>query len=496
MRRANYCGAALLCATLWPLCVPAAETEANPAPAADSTTAPPAAKDIRVPYIPEPVKAEIRKQVREELKQEVVAEMLKQAREERWGMPGAWPEWVQRLSWDGDIRLRYQSDNFAPDNAVSLDIQRINQARRFSIDHATRNTSEDRQRLRVRARLGMSAQVSEGVDAVVRLATGSLNDPVSTNQTLGNTQRPFQAILDRVYLQLQSGSGAWTAWGGRIPNPWFGTDLVWDTDLNFDGVAVRLRPRRVGDAEVQTYGFDPFITLGAFPLQEVELSSKDKWLFGGQLGADWRFGRRAHLRFGIGYYDYKNIVGQRNAPGSTALDYTAPQFVQKGNSVFLINNDTDPSAQLWGLASEFEEVNATVSLDLAAAGTTHVVLTADYVKNIGFDAEDIFRRTGLRLFEEVSGYQWQIAVGQPRPRKRADWQVFGGTRHVEADAVLDAFTDSDFHLGGTNAEGWIAGGIYCLRDGLCASLRYLSANEARGDPLSVDTLQLDLSASF
>src|SRR5512139_614015 len=55
---------------------------------------------VRVPYIPEVVKREIREQIR----QEVVA----QAKTEQWGDVNAVPEWVGRLKWDGDFRLRYQ----------------------------------------------------------------------------------------------------------------------------------------------------------------------------------------------------------------------------------------------------------------------------------------------------------------------------------------------------------------------------------------------------
>ena len=89
-----------------------------------------------------------------------------------------------------------------------------------------------------------------------------------------------------------------------------------------------------------------FLTLGAFPLQEVELSKDDKWLFGGQLGFDWKFAGGSRVRFGVAYYQYENIVGQRNALGSDLLDFTAPQFLQKGNTLFDIRNDVDPSTNL------------------------------------------------------------------------------------------------------------------------------------------------------
>src|SRR3546814_1563832 len=48
------------------------------------------------------------------------------------------------------------------------------------------NTLQDRQRFRLRARLGVKAQIDDWISADIRLATGADNSPVSTNQTLGN----------------------------------------------------------------------------------------------------------------------------------------------------------------------------------------------------------------------------------------------------------------------------------------------------------------------
>ena len=62
--------------------------------------------------------------------------------------------------------------------------------------------------------------------------------------------------------------------------------------------------------------------------------------------------------------------------------------------------------------------------------------------------------------------------------------------------MLDAFTDSDFHLGGTNAKGYFLGIDYAFTQRVFATLRYLSANEIDGPPLGIDVLQLDLNAQF
>lgn len=80
--------------------------------------------------------------------------------------------------------------------------------------------------------------------------------------------------------------------------------------------------------------------------------------------------------------------------------------------------------------------------------------------------------------------------------KKGDWQVYGAYKRLGSDAVVDAYTDSDFHLGGTDAKGWILGGNYGLDKNAWLSVRWLSANEITGLPLAIDVLMLDLNAKF
>jgi hypothetical protein len=437
---------------------------------------------IRVPYVPETVKQEMQEQI----KQEVLA----QAKKERWGEPGALPEWIDRIKWDGDIRLRLEKDFFPSGNSGQTpNYQAINNAGGINQAgaNAVINDSVDRELFRYRARLGMLAKVNDQLEAGFRLTTGNTTNPVSTNQTLGNTFNRNTLVLDRAYLR--SDPKPWfTLWGGRIPNPWFNTDLVWDEDLNFDGVAAAFRPK----LSVAVTGF---VTLGWFPVQEVELSSSDKYLTGMQAGFDWKAGADHSVKLGLAYYDFHHISGQRNQLNSTLLDYTAPQFVQKGNSMFDIRNDGGVT-NLFALAPEFKELNLTASWDMAAFDPVHVVLTGDFVKNIGFDRQEIQQRTGLDLEPKTRGYHLKLAVGTPVMKKHGDWQFITAYKYLERDAVLDAFTDSDFHLGGTDAKGWIMGGSYGLATNTWLTLRWLSSNEIDGPPLAIDVLQIDLNAKF
>lgn len=454
---------------------------------------------VRVPYVPEIVKDQIRKEVRSGLRKEVVHDVLVKARTERWGVPGALPDWIRRIRLYGDIRLREESDFFAADNAPNaiLDFQKVNQSGGLSrTNQPFLNTTEDRQRLRLRLRLGLNALITDGLEAGVRIATGSFNNPVSTNQTLGNFNQPFRLVLDRAYLHYRGWGGRVQAWGGRLPDPWFHTDLVWDPDLNFDGVAATVRPLGPPGRAGTGVAFSPFLTLGGFSIQEVELSAHDKWLLAAQGGFDWALSDRLRLRFGAAYYDYENVQGVRNTLDSRLTDFTAPAFIQNGNSMCEISNDSTQSFRLFGLCADFKEANATASIDYAGFGPNHVTVTADYVRNLGLNRDAIQREFGQLVPKSDEGYQLIVAVGRPRIHRRHDWRLSAAYKRLEANAVLSSFTDSDFHLGGTNAVGWILRGSYGLATNTWLAVSWLSSRQIDGPPYGVDVLQVDLNARF
>lgn len=433
-------------------------------------------KVVRVPYVPESVKREIRDQV----KQEVVA----QAKAERWGDVNAVPEWVDRLHWEGDLRLRAQRDSFGKENYVNntslADVTNVS------------NTSDQQDRLRVRARLGLLAKVTPGVSAGFRLTTGNTSDPVSTNQTLGTYENKYTLVFDRAYLKLDPTDWL-TVSGGRMPNPYFSSDLVWDDDLNFEGLAATLQTPASSVAQ-----FRPFITAGAFPLESIEqtpdVKARDKWFWGAQGGFEWRLNSDMRMKVGAAYYDFKNVEGIAS-PLATPNLYarTAPLFRQKGNSVF----DIDPTgASKWALASKFRLMNLTGSLDLAHFDPVHVIVSGDYVKNIGFDQSEIRTRTLENIDPKIKGWQGRVTVGMPVIQQRHDWQAHFGYRRLDRDAVLDAFTDSDFHLGGTDTKGYFLGASYGLDKNTWLSMRYMAADNIVGLPLAIDVLQIDLNAKF
>lgn len=486
---------------------------------------------VRVQYVPEVVKTEIR----EQLKQEIVA----QAKNERWAEPNAIPDWVDNLKWEGDLRVRYQVDKFDKNNATptnfafesfndlvaslgsitaagaefgqtrAADLAAVN-----SLGKPTANTQENRERLRVRARLGMLAKISDEWSAGIRLATGSTTDRVSTNQTLGQDFNKYSLLVDRAFVKYDP-TDWFSVTGGRIPNPWFSTDLVWDEDLNFEGAAATFKPT-FGNGAIK-----PFLTFGAFPLKEENQPvSQGRWMQGFQGGAQWDFSSNTRLKFGMAWYGFRDFEGRVEDPGSldvagatfkpAAANYGQYEYSrnlrQKGNTLFRTNalGDTGTTSY-WGLASRFHPINLTASLDLAQFDPVHVVLTGDWVKNTAFNRAEIASRTQGRIVltdGKNHGYQYKMTVGMARVKNPRDWQVSAAYRYLGSDAVVDAFTDSDFGLGGTNMKGYTLGVQYGVDRNATLGVRWISADQIDSFTLnpahkfSVDGLQVDVNVRF
>ncbi len=495
--------------------------------------------EIRVPYVPEFVKDEIRQQVRSELRADVVSDVMQQAKTQKWGMPEALPEWISRFKISGDLRLRSQNDFMSSDNAMFpssnfQNVQAINQAGGVNAAglNGFINTSEDRHRFRERLRLAIDADVAEGLKAGIRLATGNMPDPVSTNQTLGNTGSQYEFNLDRAFLKYDAVNEQGFKWltvaGGRIANPWYvgggeftgGSELVWDTDLSFEGFAATYRYSLDSMSPQETRHHDDhqgaqvnrhsvFATVGAFPLEEFDVSSNDKWLFGGQVGVDWGFQNQDALKAAIAYYDYQNIEARVNTTDThecfrNTVDNNAsmPRYMQGGNTVAGICTEdaTGQTFGMYGLAADYNIVNVNVAYDLAKFAPYHVIFSADYAKNVGFDSSDVRARRvlGLNPAVEDQTNAWQVRadVGWPKVDRFGKWNVFTLYKYVERDAVLDAYTDSDFHLGGTNAKGWVVGGNYGLMKNVWFTGRWLSTDAISGSNYGNDILQLDVNTRF
>jgi hypothetical protein len=510
--------------------VTAAQTAAAVADVAALPPAPAPEEEARITYIPEVVKENMRDQIKQEL--------MATAREEKWSEKSS-PDWTSKFKPFGDLRARYESvlfpdgnDNtgaFPNFNAINTGAPFDTSGTQFSPQY---NTDQNRNRARLRARLGTEILLGDSFEGGIRLATGESNSPTSPNQSLGANGGNFSKYsiwLDRAFISYDAGPGDGQELKfliGRFDNPFFSTDIQWDDDLGFDGLAVRGKVKITDQAST-------FFTAGYFPVyntdfnfasnQPSKFKSTDKWLTGAQIGIDWKITDELSAKLAVAYYDFNAIEGKLSDPftplsasdaGST--DSTRPGFAQRGNT-YMALRDIVPTAandfgakyqyQYYGLASKFRNLTLTGRLDYDHWDPYRLTLLGEATKNIAFDENGIAKKavnnrgpgtTTTPGSFEGGDTAWNLTLqfGKPAMEQLGDWQAGFGYRYVESDAVVDGFTDSDFGGGGTNVQGFTLGGNLALSPAVRVGLRWMSSDEIIGSPLSTDTLQIDLNAKF
>jgi Putative porin len=166
------------------------------------------------------------------------------------------------------------------------------------------------------------------------------------------------------------------------------------------------------------------------------------------------------------------------------------------------------------LASAFRDLVVSTRLDLGHFDPVHIILDGEYVRNLAWNKDDIAAKAlanpipaGPTLGCSAppcpnvytggnQGWLARMTVGHPKLKQLWDWNAFVGYKYLESDAVIDAFADSDFGLGGTNLKGYFVGGNVALGPNVWASVRWMSANQVAGAPYAVDIVQFDLNAKF
>ncbi len=498
---------------------------------------PPAAEDeYRVTYVPETVKD----QIRDQLKDEVLA----QAKRENWAAPNEIPEWTRRIKIFGDIRSQYQGFTFPTGNDVSgvfPNFVAINSGAPFDTTGAVLapqlNVNQNRNRMLMRARIGFDIDLEDGFTAGFRMASGQTNSPVSTNQAVGavggsgsptgGNFSKYNLWLDRAFIKYQHSTDANNSFSflvGRFDNPFFNvSELQWDEDVGFDGVAFK------GRYEVST-GMTAFLNGGLFPIFNTDLnfpdnsaakiSSTDKYLYAAQVGFEFKPTKNIEAKFGAAYYYFQNVSGKLsnpyvplNATDAGSTDNRRPLFAQKGNTYMPLRNIT-PTAlngfgttnqfQYYGLASSFQNLALNGRIDFNNYEPLQVSLVGEYVKNLAFNKAAINSVAvnnrsggGLGAFDG-SDTAWYLGVtaGKPIFEKRGDWTTSLSYRYLGSDAVMDAFTDSNFGGGGTNMKGYTLSAAMALSRSARVGVSWMSASQAAGPTLNADVFMFDLSVRF
>ena len=328
--------------------------------------------------------------------------------------------WADRISFKGDIRLRHET-----------------------IDE---EGEEDRSRMRFRTRVGMTAKVNDDVKVVFQLATGG-NNPVSTNQSLDGGFSRKDVGVDLAYVDWKI-NDSFTVNAGKMKNPLFkagGVPLVWDSDLNPEGVAVKFT----------SGGF--FGTVGGFSVEERS-SADDSLLYALQAGYKFPLGEDTSLTAGAGYFAYTNTIGNE------------PFFDGKsrGNTVDVLGN----------YVYDYKNTEVFAQLDTLLNGWKLQVY-AHMTQNNEVSTEDTGYAFGAKLGAGKSQYTYTF-------------------QDVEADSVIATFNDSDFGGGGTDADGHILKYKYSYSKNIAlgGTLFVNKVDRFQGIEHDYSRLQLDVEFKF
>ena len=252
--------------------------------------------------------------------------------------------------------------------------------------------------------------------------------------------------------------------GGKMENPFYRvSDLVFDNDLNPEGVALKYK----ADSDTLV-GW----VLGTY-LPVVERSADDDTtLMGAQIGGTLKNDEaKQSYTLGASYYTYDNIEGM-SALGNDGT-------TGRGNSVDKVTDEDGKvtSATYLGeynIVEAFADANIDVGIPLKFYG--------NYVMNN--DAVD-----------EDTGYLVGLTLGKAKDPGSFDLDY--NFRHLENDAVVGAFTDSDSFGGGTDGEGHRISFGYQITKGLKGAITYfLNEKAISKDAIDYDRLQIDLSAKI
>ena len=172
-----------------------------------------------------------------------------------------------RFKVSGDLRLRYEA-NFGAETG-------------------------DWDRGTLRGRLGASYAATDAITIGARLATGDPDNPRSTDVTFSNFADDFDISLDMAYAAYSFGGAK--AWGGKFALPFTRTDLVWDGDVNPQGVGARYE-LPVGGAKLRFSGL--------YFLVDHSVAGSDSSMIGGQVGMAMPVSDALKFDLAVAQYDY------------------------------------------------------------------------------------------------------------------------------------------------------------------------------------------------
>src|SRR5436190_3151552 len=379
----------------------------------------------------------------------------------------------------GDARLRYEvrtAQSGPPD----------------TITAPGENTQRDR--FRYRLRLGLRGTLADDWFFGLRLETSA--NPRSTNVTIGDeaTGGPFSKGSDGVnvgqaYLGYK-GIRDLTLTGGRMPNPLITTSMVWDADINPEGVA-----------EQWKHTFN--VSLGGGRTTAATYD-KDGKAVAGVTSEPTKIAIDLFANFAQFIYDDSNpedpvgprsVTGGRRVPNTDALllawqvgakiNFTKDIFLQVAPTLYNYTGNGDSFNVHFVGDPNFRQGNTTVSPNQTGINS---LMIFDMPVEFGWKFGEIPMRAFADFAVNLDGddrataaghptkgdqrYAYQVGLGVGKLKQKHDWSLEVFYQHVEQFAVDPNLVDSDLYDSRVNMEGFAVRGGYALSDAITFKRTY------------------------
>ncbi len=345
------------------------------------------------------VKTETQEQVKKEIAQ---------------GKSSSLPAWVQNIKLKGDFRTRYQ------------------------LDHAkTSDTgvTSDRNRARIRLRVGLDAKVNDKLMVSAGIATGttdvtSYDAARSNNQSLGSGFAKKPVVLDYAYAKYNPVPWATLMAGKMKYLPWRPTDVMIDNDITPEGGVLQLS-KQFGKANL-------FLDTMLFVLSETEPSTHNAMAYALQGGADYALTDTLSLKGALSYYDFSNVKGRAidGSTGSNTKMVMTGAYSNTGLNKYSFREIT-PAVE-FGIKNPFKALANITGLGLL--DIEKLSFFGEYYQNL--DAPN-----------KNKGFATGFGFGNEKIDDWGKWQAQYVYSMLARDSVIDILPDSDRYTGHTGIRG-------------------------------------------
>jgi hypothetical protein len=356
------------------------------------------------------------------------------------------PDWTQRIKWGGDVRFRTQGD--------WGDKRKTNSNADIIKNQEWAN--------KMRGRFWMEGKVNDFTYAGVRFAGGAAKAN-STNDTMTKFWDKASVMFDQYFIRFEAPREAVRdygkyfndikVWAGRFPIPFNYSEMVWDSDINPQGVAMQYVSPDIKTGVLPS--FNLYSNGGMFWLNEDANTNTDPMLWVLQGGAKTdEFGPLAStVDLSTAIYNFANMQNKFYTGGQ----YAGSTAASDGTNTRWTRGDTK-NADLWGKwRYEYNVLDILISIDNRKVFDYEFPhgFYADYINNVSCSNNSL--SNGVL----IGGY-----IGKKKIKEPGDWKARAEWRYIERDAIPDFMPDSDFYGFGTYSGAGLAAPLNMGNNGL------------------------------